>query len=72
MNIKETIIKKVIPVIENKITPSNISVKEISFKDSINTLLKSSMNIFNDLILPVNKRIGFLGGDCSLYTSIFL
>jgi hypothetical protein len=45
------------PVIENK-SPSSDRV----FKDSINIILKSSMNIFDDLILPVNKRIGFLGG----------
>lgn len=55
--IKEPVIKNVQPVIENR-----ISEADISFKGSINTLLKSSMNIFSDLILPVNKRIGFLGG----------
>ncbi|MBU3191772.1 YceG family protein [Clostridium bowmanii] len=56
-NIKETVIKKEQAVIENRVSPL-----AITFKGSINTLLKSSMNIFNDIILPVNKRIGFLGG----------
>ena len=42
----------------------------IVFKDSLNTILKSSMNIFNDLILPVNKRIGFIGGS-SPYIPIY-
>ncbi|MGH4121363.1 MAG: YceG family protein [Clostridium sp.] len=54
---KETIIEHKQPIIENKKLPT-----DISFKGSINTLLKSSMSIFNDLILPVNKRIGFIGG----------
>ncbi|MGH4137601.1 YceG family protein [Clostridium sp.] len=56
-NLRETVIKKEPPVIENRVSPL-----AITFKGSINTLLKSSMNIFNDIILPVNKRIGFLGG----------
>ena len=45
------------PVIEKNITTSNRV-----FKDSINITLKSSMNIFEDLVLPVSKRIGFLSG----------
>lgn len=45
------------PVIANKVSPLNIE-----FKNSINTILKSSMNIFEDLVLPANKRIGFIGG----------
>ncbi|MBU3146189.1 YceG family protein [Clostridium sp. CF012] len=57
---KETDIKNGHAVIEHKNSPD--SPADISFKGSINTLLKSSMNIFNDLILPVNKRIGFIGG----------
>ncbi|MGV8984141.1 YceG family protein [Clostridium sp.] len=56
-NLRETVIKKEPPVIENRVSPL-----AITFKGYINTLLKSSMNIFDDLILPVNKRIGFLGG----------
>jgi len=54
---KEPITEKPKVLIENRNIPSNIS-----FKGSINTLLKSSMNIFDDLILPVNKRIGFIVG----------
>jgi hypothetical protein len=46
---------------QNAIEDKN-SVLDITFKSSINILLKSSMNIFNDLILPINKRIGFIGG----------
>jgi len=65
---KEPIVEKTPPFIKNKISPSIVNIKDenlknISFKDSINTILKSSMNIFDDLILPVNKRIGFLGGS---------
>ena len=63
---KETTVKKINPIIksENNNSSSNIPLKGpvITFKDSINTILKSSMDISNDLILPVNKRIGFLGG----------
>ncbi|MBU3114294.1 YceG family protein [Clostridium lacusfryxellense] len=53
------------PTLENK-TPSiksNNSSSAMPFKDSINILLKSSMNIFDDLLIPANKRIGFLGGS---------
>ena len=55
---KETNIKNNQPVIENRYIPT-----DIVFKDYINTELKGSMNIFNDLILPINKRIGFIGGS---------
>ncbi len=54
---KETIIKNNPSVIE-----STNHVSDVCFKDSISILLKSSMNIFNDLILPSNKRIGFISG----------
>ncbi|MBZ9684884.1 YceG family protein [Clostridium estertheticum] len=57
-NLRETDIKMDHPALKNGIPPS-----DIGFKGSINTLLKSSMNIFNDLVLPVNKRIGFIGGS---------
>jgi len=56
--IKPSIIETKEAHVDNK----NISTG-ILFKNSINTMLKSSMNIFDDLILPVNKRIGFLGGS---------
>ena len=52
-------------ILENKISSvksNNLSLA-MPFKDSINTILKSSMNIFDDLIIPSNKRIGFLGGS---------
>ena len=55
---KVTIMQTNEQVIENRISPLNID-----FKNSINTILKSSMNIFEDLILPANKRIGFIGGS---------
>ncbi|MGH4117735.1 YceG family protein [Clostridium sp.] len=55
--LKTTIPKNNQPLTENK-SPSS----HIVFKDSINIVLKSSMNIFDDLISPVNKRIGFLSG----------
>ena len=55
---QKTVIQNKESVIENKNPPL-----DITFKDSINTILKSSMNIFDDLILPANKRIGFLGGS---------
>jgi len=61
---KETVINKTHSIVENKdsiVKNKNISLS-IPFKDSINTTLKSSMNIFDDLILPINKRIGFIGG----------
>ncbi len=61
--------KEVIIEVKKNITPnkSNIikdtnSTSSIVFKDSISIILKSSMNIFNDLMLPVNKRIGFISG----------
>lgn len=54
---KNTIPKNSQPVLEYKISSS-----DKIFKDSINITLKNSMNIFDDLILPINKRIGFLGG----------
>jgi len=41
------------------------------FKDSLNTILKSSMNIFSDLILPVNKRIGFISGPSPYIPTYF-
>ena len=55
---KETVIQMEPPVIKKTELFS-----DIVFKDSLNTILKSSMNIFNDLILPVTKRIGFIGGS---------
>lgn len=55
---QKTIIQNKQPVIKNKISSSNIT-----FKDSLTTILKSSMNIFDDLTLPTNKRIGFIGGS---------
>jgi hypothetical protein len=65
---KETIIKNnqsVIevsrPLVETGTSSSDIVFK--GFKGSINTMLKSSMNIFDDLLLPTNKRIGFLRGE---------
>jgi len=64
---KETAIQMEPPVIKKTELFSNIV-----FKDSLNTILKSSMNIFNDLILPVTKRIGIYRWICSLYTHIFL
>lgn len=55
---KAAITKDTQHVIETKKSSS-----DISFKHSINIMLKSSMNIFDDLILPSNKRIGFIGGS---------
>jgi hypothetical protein len=57
----EPIIESSPPLVENRIAPSAKDFK--GFKGSINTMLKTSMNIFDDLMLPTNKRIGFLGGD---------
>ena len=57
-NPQKSIIKNNQYIIESRDLSS-----DIRFKDSINTILKSSMNIFDDLILPANKRIGFIGGS---------
>ncbi|MCB2295499.1 YceG family protein [Clostridium algoriphilum] len=54
--------KTIIPNTRKVIKDSNLN-SSIVFKNSINTILKSSMNIFDDLILPANKRIGFMGGS---------
>ena len=55
--LKKNIIQNTQPDIENKSSSS-----DTVFKDSINIILKNSINIFDDLILPTNKRIGFIGG----------
>ncbi|MBX4261833.1 YceG family protein [Clostridium estertheticum] len=46
----------------SSIKSNNLSFA-MPFKDSINTILKSSTNIFSDLIIPSNERIGFLSGS---------
>ena len=65
---KETIIENSRPIIEissplveNRTSSSDVVFK--GFNGCINTMLKSSMNIFEDLLIPTNRRIGFLGGD---------
>ncbi|WP_291635245.1 YceG family protein [Clostridium sp.] len=69
---KEKINKIENPIIQNKqhVTENTVSSsKNINsssdtiFKDSMYPILKNSMNIFDDLTLPSNKRIGFIGGS---------
>lgn len=48
-------------IAKNKASSPDVTFK--GFNGCINTMLKSSMNIFEDLLMPTNKRIGFLGGD---------
>ena len=60
---KDTITLKESTIQHNQLVTESVNLtSDITFKGSINILLKSSMNIFNDLILPANKRIGFIGG----------
>ena len=56
--VKETIIPN-----KTNNTKDDISTPSLFYKDCINTMLKSSMHIFDDMLIPVNKRIGFTGGS---------